>query len=166
MSQHAIEVAAAPSSCTFADHDALKLDRHTWLAATKHCGYMADGAGGQMELRQCRRCYSSLAMPAGPVPTASDLRSVHLELRRGWRLVIRRDDGLPELSSDDTGERLSLEVLAGRQYLLRLVARRLGRWLAKARRYYAPEHPTRKHAEAARVQVLSLLYRWEMEVRP
>lgn len=88
---------------------------------------------------------------------------MHFGLRLGWRLIVRRD-GLAELASDETGQRVDLEVLARRPLTLRLVAKRLGAWLLRAARYYSPQHPTLRVTEGAQRQVLALLADWERSV--
>lgn len=155
--------APAVAKCTHADHDALKVDGETFRAGTKPLGIASDGNGGHLDLRQCRRCLSTLSMPALPLPAWRKpyaQRTSHFELRFGWRLIVLRD-GRAQLASDETGQRVELEVIAQRPMTLRMVARQLGAWLIRAARYYSPEHPARMAAEGAQRQVHLLLARWE-----
>lgn len=155
-------LSAATAACTDADHDALKVDRQAFRSGTQPLGSASDGKGGNLELRQCLRCLSTLSMPAAAPAwrTPEGERTTHFELRFGWRLIVRRD-GLAELASDETGQRVELEVIAQRPMTLRMVARQLGAWLIRAARYYSPEHPARMAAEGAQRQVHLLLARWE-----
>lgn len=79
--------------CTTASHEAMKGDANAMRAGTEHIGCQLDGAGGHMELRNCKACGSTLGVPrrralaSGHTKTIGGHRFRFMRSAEGWRVV-------------------------------------------------------------------------------